>query len=169
MTERPNTFIYLLYGYLDCLRRLCGPRHGFFTSSYKAESEIDDFVAEYIQGQRQGDEYVPPKDMTYSGKAAIEYRPLMADIASLVFDGLLGDGQTTNTEQLEKARDLILWDIPEYFGLAASQLKEGSRNPLVDGPVYRLYIRCPEFERALYFIVRIEDTYVFTGLIKYRQ
>jgi len=157
MSEFHNRYIMMLHGYLCCIATICGPQYSFGASSFKDSREIDAFVSEFVGEWSLGDECVAASEYIYAGKEVIGYRGLREEIVGFVFNGAL-EQLTAETEGEKSIGGSILWNLFEYYGLASTGLNEsGIFHPLVRGPVYRLDIRHREHERALYFLVRIED------------
>jgi hypothetical protein len=169
MSDYQEPHILMLHGYLHCISTICGRQYSFGASSFIESRDIDVFVSEFVNEWCLGDEYIPPCEYIYAGKKVIGYEELCSEVASYVFNGALKP-LAVKKENLGTVGGSILWHLFEYYGLASTSLNQsGVFHPLVHGPVHRLDIRRKEHERALYFLVRIEDMYVLTHFLKWRN
>ena len=156
-----NENINELRGYLKCLQRLCSNGYVFGASCYEANQDVDSLANELVSIWGRGDDYV------YCGKAIIDSKELFNEIQSFIFNGILSYKNMPDSKSKEYSKQILLEDINEYYGLASVLLNEnGVFHPLLSNDVYVLDIKNKIFEKALYYIVKIESIYVLTHFIK---
>jgi hypothetical protein len=167
MNHIENLYIDEFRGYLKCLSRLCANEYVFGASCFEAKQDIDVFAKELVEFWGQGDEYIEPSNYEYFGSTLIESPQLFQEIESFIFNGILERESMPNQAAKEYAERMLTEDINEYYGLVSVSLnEEGVFHPLLSNNVYTLNIQNKNHERALYFIVKIENVYVLTHFLK---
>jgi hypothetical protein len=157
MSKDYEFYIAELNGYLNAIRRLRGNGFFFGVRSYKAVDKIDNFVNEMI---REWDQHGSFK---YHGKSKIEFRELKDKIIDLIFGGVLNTRNMVNEQAENYAKEMLIEDINEYYGLASVSInKDGVFHPLIAGPVYNLDIQNKAYCASFYYLVKIEDNYIVT-------
>jgi hypothetical protein len=162
-----NPYLNQLDGYLKCLSRLCANRYSFGVTSYEAIGDIDSLVYELVNLWGQGDEYIEKSEYQYKGKEIIDYQQLCKEVEKYIFNGLLNRKDMTSDDARNYATRMLIEDINEYYGLVSTTINEnGVFHPLIRSEVYRLDIQNKKYEKAFFYIVKIENIYVLTNFCK---
>ncbi len=167
MKHIENLYIDEFRGYLKCLSRLCANGYVFSVTAYSAVDNVDYFASKLVKFWNLGDEYIEPSCYEFLNSNKIEYDTLLKQIEKYIFNGLLERSNMPSKSAETYATKMLTDDINEYYGLVSVSLNDnGIFHPLISNDVYVLNIHNPRHEKSLYFIVKIEEIYVLTHLIK---
>ena len=152
-----------LQGYLQCIKRLCANGYVFGAVSYKANSDIDEFISGLVRYWSEGDDVVEPSNFEYCGKELISYEILLSKIEGFIFNGILDRRNMPNDNARQYMTKMLTEDINEYYGLLSVELNnDGVFHPLISNDVYLLNIRNEIYSQSFYYIVKIENVFVVT-------
>jgi len=163
MEQVSNIHIDEFRGYLKSLSRLCGNRHYFGVAAYDSSISIDDLAFKLIEFWRKEDDTIP---LQYNGCRLIDSKDLFAEIENYIFNGILRRSNMPNDSVRNYATKMLTEDINEYYGLVSVSLnKNGIFHPLLSSNVYVLDIVNPKYEKTLYYVVKIENIYVYSVFV----
>ena len=92
---------------------------------------------------------------------------LFEEMEDFIFNGVLDRSTMVSEEARKYTTKMLIEDINEYYGLLSTSLNvNGVFHPLLRNEIFSLNIRNIKHERALYFLVQIENVYVLTAFIK---
>lgn len=156
-----NNYISELRGYLKLIERLCGAKYSFGVINYSSKGGVDRALHEFNSNLNKG--------LKYDGYSLIEYEELILKIETMIFNGFLNRNKIQNEKVRSYMSGIIIEDINEYYGLASTSTdKNNIFHPLIEGPVYQISVFNPRSAEAIYYLVKISDSYVLTYLCKYK-
>ena len=156
-------YVSELNGYLRAFDRICGRSYIFGVKHIEIKELIDQEIRTYfdIWNKNRG------KMILYKGCSVIDYHALIKEIDKIIFNKFLSDKDKYCKGYLSYLSSTFFEDIQEFFGLISTTINRGGIfYPLRKSPVYLLNVSCDDFEKAVFFSVKIEHILLITYLYK---